>query len=100
MLPVITPGIAHSFQAIIDPGSLVVILLQVILDDLGIGFQNGDFSLLFLELRKGGIFEMPLDGVAVNPANLGDFPNTISVATHGNNVHKYLLGDHRYPLPF
>jgi hypothetical protein len=97
---IVTSGITYSFHPVIDPGGLVIVLVQLVLDDLGVGLRNGDLSLLFPVLRKRIIFQMPFDSVAVNPGQLGDFANTISVAMHGNNVYKYLLGDHWYPPSF
>ena len=92
---IVTAGITHSFQPVKDPSCLVVIVCQVLPYDLVIRFENGSSSLFLLVVRERVAFQILFNCFSMDPLNLGNLTDAITVTTHCNNVHKYLLENHR-----
>ena len=97
---VVAACITPVLESIHDPGRLVVILLQIVLDRLNMGREDRFPRLTLAVTRKLVAQEMLLDRLAMTTRLLGDRPDALAVPVHGHDFHKYLLGDHWVSPPF
>ena len=97
---VVAACITPVLESIHDPGRLVVILLQIVLDRLNMGREDRFPRLTLAVMRKLVAQEMLLDRLAMTTRLLGDRPDALAVPVHGLDFYKYLLGDHWVSPPF
>ena len=96
---VVAALITPVLEPIQDPGRLVVIFLQIVLDRLNMRRQDRFPGRGLAIMRKIVAEEMLFDGIAMPAGLLGDRPDALPAPVHGHDFHEYLLGDHRVSPP-
>ena len=91
---VVTALIAPVLESIQDPGRLIVIFFQIVLDRLNMGRQDRFPRRGLAIMRKIVSGKVLLDRAAMPTHYFGDRPDAFPAPVHGQDFHEYLLGDH------